>query len=115
MGVRLSGNALAYTVWMSVLWGVLMPALFITLRDSKSLLRWRPGLLSAPAGGLVSLLAYGITIYAMAAAPMGAVSALRETSVLFAAMPGYWFFGEALKLRKIVACAVIVIGTLMMN
>ena len=44
IGVRLSGNALSYTAWMSTLWGGLMPALYIALRDSRSLLRWRPGL-----------------------------------------------------------------------
>ncbi|PWC22749.1 EamA family transporter [Brenneria roseae subsp. roseae] len=115
MGVRLSGNALSYTVWMSALWGVLMPALYIVLRDSKSLLRWRPGLLRAAAGGLVSLLAYGIIIYAMTVAPMGTVSALRETSVLFAAVLGYLFLGETLTLRKMLACVVIATGTLMMG
>lgn len=115
IGVRLSCHALSYTVWMSALWGVLMPALYITLRDSKSLFCWQPGLLTAAAGGLVSLLAYGIIIYAMAEAPLGAVSALRETSVLFAALIGYWFFGEALMFRKIVACVVIVTGTLMIG
>ncbi len=115
MGVRLSGNALSYTVWMSALWGVLMPALYIALRDTKSLLRWRPGLLHAAAGGLVSLLAYGIIIYAMTAAPMGAVSALRETSVLFAAVLGYLFLGEALTIRKMLACTVIAAGTLIMG
>jgi drug/metabolite transporter (DMT)-like permease len=115
MGVRVSGNPFSYTVWMSMLWGVLMPVLYIVLRDTKSLLRWRPGLLSAAAGGLVSLLAYGIIIYAMTAAPMGAVSALRETSVLFAAVLGYWFLGETLTLRKMLACAVIATGTLLMG
>lgn len=115
MGVRLSGNALSYTVWMSALWGVLMPAVYILLRGHKNLLRWRPDLLSAAAGGLVSLLAYGIIIYAMTRSPMGAVSALRETSVLFVAAIGYWFFGEALTVRKIVACAVIVTGTLLIS
>ncbi|MBJ7223479.1 MULTISPECIES: DMT family transporter [unclassified Brenneria] len=115
MGVRLSGNSFSYTVWMSMLWGALMPALYIALRDTKSLLCWRPGLFSAAAGGLVSLMAYGIIIYAMTAAPMGAVSALRETSVLFAAVLGYLFLGETLTLRKMLACTVIAAGTLMMG
>jgi len=72
-------------------------------------------MLSAAAGGLLSLLAYGIIIYAMTAAPMGAVSALRETSVLFAAVLGYLFLGETLTLKKIMACMVIVAGTLIMG
>jgi drug/metabolite transporter (DMT)-like permease len=66
-------------------------------------------------GGLVSLLAYGIVIYAMSAAPMGAVSALRETSVLFAVLIGYFFLGETLTVRKMLACAVIAIGTIIIG
>ena len=115
IGVRLSGSALSYTLWMSACWGALMPALYIALRDAKSLLRGRPGLPVAAAGGLVSLLAYGIIIEAMASAPMGAVSALRETSVLFAAVLGYLFLGETLTIGKMLACAVIAAGTFMMN
>lgn len=92
-----------------------MTALYIALRDSKSLLRRRPGVLHAAVGGLVSLVAYGSIIYAMTAAPMGAVSALRETSVLFAAALGYLFLGERLTPRKMLACAVIAAGTLMMG
>lgn len=63
------------------------PAPTGTVCRRRSLLRWRPGL-AAAGGGLISLLAYGIIIYAMASAPLGAVSALRETSVLFAAVLG---------------------------
>ncbi|AHF77272.1 Integral membrane protein [Sodalis praecaptivus] len=115
IGVRLSGDPLAYTVWMSLLWGVLMPAVYMGLRGTGSLWRYRPGLLTAFIGGLVSLLAYGIVIYAMAGAPMGAVSALRETSVVFAALIGYVFLGETLTVRKLLACAVIAIGAIVLG
>ncbi|WLH48521.1 DMT family transporter [Pseudomonas beijingensis] len=111
IGVRLSGAPMAYTAWMCLLWGVMMPLVYIGLRDAKSLFALRPGIAVASAGGLVSLLAYGVVIYAMAQAPMGAVSALRETSVMFAALIGYAFLGEALTLRKLLACAVIALGT----
>ncbi|WP_130831021.1 DMT family transporter [[Erwinia] mediterraneensis] len=111
IGVRLSGAPLAYTLWMSALWGILMPTVYIALRGAKSLFTLRPGFTAAFMGGLVSLLAYGIVIYAMTGAPMGAVSALRETSVLFAALIGYFFLGEGLTLRKMLACTVIALGT----
>lgn len=111
IGVRLSGAPMAYTIWMSALWGVLMPVVYIGLRGTKSLLTLRPGFFTAFMGGLVSLLAYGIVIYAMAEAPMGAVSALRETSVLFAALIGYFFLGEKLTARKMLACTIIAVGT----
>ncbi|MEL4886935.1 DMT family transporter [Pectobacterium betavasculorum] len=61
------------------------------------------------------LLAYGIVIYAMSGAPMGAVSALRETSVLFAAVIGYVFLGESRSIRKIMACTMIVTGTILIG
>jgi drug/metabolite transporter (DMT)-like permease len=115
IGVRLSGAPMAYTVWMCALWGVLMPAVYIGLRGAGNLFTMRPGFATAFVGGLVSLLAYGIVIYAMSCAPMGAVSALRETSVLFAALIGYFFLGETLTFRKMLACAVIAAGTIIIG
>ncbi|TNF84646.1 EamA family transporter [Pseudomonas sp. ICMP22404] len=115
IGTRLSGAPLAYTVWMCALWGLMMPGVYIGLRDARSLFCVRPGMLTAVVGGLVSLLAYGIVIYAMNEAPLGAVSALRETSVLFAALIGSVFLGETLTARRVLACAVIVSGTLMIG
>ena len=66
----------------------------------------------AALGGWVSLLAYGIVIFAMTAAPMGSVSALRETSVLFAVLLGRILFGETLTARRIVSVLVIAAGAL---
>lgn len=115
IGVRLSGAPMAYTAWMSALWGLLMPAVYVSLRGMRSLVAARPGFATAFAGGLVSLLAYGIIIYAMSGAPMGAVSALRETSVLFAALIGILFLGESLSLPRLLACAAIAAGTVMIG
>ncbi|WP_256809982.1 DMT family transporter [Pseudomonas siliginis] len=115
IGARLSGAPLAYTVWMSALWGVLMPLVYIGLRDARSLFSVRPGMLAAVVGGLVSLLAYAIVIYAMNEAPLGAVSALRETSVLFAALLGYLFLGEKLTVRRMLACVVIASGAIIIG
>jgi drug/metabolite transporter (DMT)-like permease len=115
IGVRLSGAPMGYTAWMCAMWGVFMPLVYVGLRSTKDLFSIRPGLVTSLLGGLVSLLAYGIVIYAMSSAPMGAVSALRETSVLFAAVIGYLFLGEALSVRKLLACAVIALGTILIG
>ncbi|WP_296184113.1 DMT family transporter [Pseudomonas sp. UBA1879] len=115
IGARLSSTPVAYTVWMCVMWGVLMPPVYILLRDARSLITPRAGFITAFMGGLVSLLAYGIIIYAMSGAPMGAVSALRETSVLFAVLISHFFLGEALTVRKMLACGVIAAGTMLIN
>ncbi|MGJ7567789.1 EamA family transporter [Variovorax sp. GB1R11] len=112
IGVRLSGAPMAYTAWMCALWGILMPLMFCVLRGAGSLFTMRPGFIAALIGGLVSLVAYGLVVYAMSRAPMGAVSAWRETSVVFATLIGYYFLGERLTARKLLACSVIAIGTI---
>lgn len=115
IGVRLSGAPMAYTMWMCALWGILMLSMYIGMRDAKSLFTIRAGFIPAFIGGLVSLLAYGIVIYAMSVAPMGAVSALRETSVLFVAFIGYFFLGETLSVRKVLACTAIALGIIIIG
>jgi drug/metabolite transporter (DMT)-like permease len=112
IGGRLSGTPIGYTVWMCLLWGVLMPPVYALARNWRSLLRGRRETLAAAGGGLVSLLAYGIVIDAMARGPMGPVSALRETSVVFAALFGWLFLRERLTVYRMIACGVIAVGAL---
>ena len=55
-------------------------------------------------------MAYGAVIAAFALGPAGPVTALRETSVVFAALIGWLFLGEALTLRRVGACTVVALG-----
>jgi len=58
-------------------------------------------------GGLLSSLAYGLAIYAKSLTTLGSVSAIRETSVVMAALIGIVWFGERpWKLRMASAVAV---------
>ena len=112
VGGRLSGNATAYTLWMCLLWGLTaVPVYWLRRRDWR-LWRGMRRTGTAALGGLVSLLAYGIVIFAMTRASMGAVSALRETSVLFAVLLGWLYFAEKLTARRIVSALVIAAGAL---
>ena len=61
-------------------------------------------------GGLVSILAYGIVIWAMQYGAMGVVSALRETSVVWAAVIGRIFLKETLTARRMASCLAIAAG-----
>ena len=110
IGVRETGNPGAYAAWICLIYGALMPAVFVVLRgkltlDIRSSETWK-----ALAGGLVSLMAYGAVIAAFALGPAGPVTALRETSVVFAALIGWLFLGEALTLRRVGACTVVALG-----
>ena len=63
-----------------------------------------------PDGGTVSILAYGIVIWAMQYDAMGVVSALRETSVVWAAIIGRIFLKEKLTARRMASCLAIAAG-----
>lgn len=112
IGGRLSGSPVGYTVWMCLLWGAMTPPLYFALRGRLDLLHGPRDTLIAAAGGLVSLVAYGIVIVAMSLGPMGPVSALRETSVVFAAVIGRVFLHERLTAFRIVACMVVALGAI---
>jgi len=71
-------------------------------------------MLVAAGGGLASLLAYGIVIFAMARGAMGPVSALRETSVVFAVI-GRIFLRERLSRYRITACLVVATGAVLIG
>lgn len=109
MGVRLSGDAFAYTAWMGVFY-LLMPLYFWRTRGAAAFAAPRKARTYALTGGVLSLVAYGIVIFAMQKSPMGIVSALRETSVVFAALIGWFFLGETLTWRRMAACLVIALG-----
>ena len=97
-GVRVSGNAASYTAWMFLFY-LGTPLLFVLSRGIRALRAPARDIGTSMAGGLVSIAAYGIVIWAMQFGPMGAVSALRETSVLFAAFIGQAFLREKLTPR----------------
>jgi drug/metabolite transporter (DMT)-like permease len=112
MGGRLSGQPVSYTLWMCLLWGATALPIFVLRRRGSPLWRGAAKTGIAALGGVISLLAYGIVIFAMTRAPMGSVSALRETSVLFAVLVGRMVFGERLTARRIGSATVIVVGAL---
>jgi drug/metabolite transporter (DMT)-like permease len=109
IGVRLSGNSVAYSTSMFLLWSITMPPIYYAMRG-KPPAYTTPQTAIALTGGMVSILAYGIIIWAMQYDAMGVVSALRETSVVYAAIIGRLFLKERLTTRRILSCLAIAIG-----
>jgi drug/metabolite transporter (DMT)-like permease len=70
--------------------------------------RWHIGLV----GGLASICSYGIALWAMTHAPVAQVAALRETSVLFAALIGVVWLKEAFTPLRAVGALVVVGGVM---
>ncbi len=61
-------------------------------------------------GGAASIGSYSIAVWAMSMAPVASVAALRETSVLFAAVLATWLLKEKFGLQRALGTLVVVAG-----
>lgn len=111
-GARLSGNALAYTQWLFFLdaFGIFFVAVW--RRGLPAALSWRQRLGRAGAGAVFTLASYGIVLWAMTRAPIPLVAALRETSVIFAALLGCWGLKESFGPWRLLGAGMVVLGIL---
>jgi len=120
MGVRATahGGALAmqYVLMLFVLDGIPYPALVLLRRTPQqrreiwayAKKRWP----LAALGGSASIGSYAIALWAMTKAPVASVAALRETSVLFAALLGCWLLKEKFGRQRALGTVVIVAGVM---
>lgn len=114
-GVRLSGHAPSYTLWVFFLDVLPLLAWTLLARGREAVRyaarRWRRGL----AGGALMVTAYGLVLWAMTRAPVAAVAALRETSVVFAAFIGARLLGERFGGARMAAAAVVAAGAALLQ
>jgi uncharacterized membrane protein len=114
-GVRVAGDKYGYIVWLFVLDS---PALIVMayLRRGPAMFalaarHWKVGAI----GGALSMAAYGIAIYAMSQAFMAQVAALRETSVIFAAIFSALILKERFHPRRYAAVAMVALGAVLLH
>jgi drug/metabolite transporter (DMT)-like permease len=115
LGARAAQNPHVYTVWLFLLDGLMM-LVFALLRRGRPVLGdfagfWKAGLI----GGALSLASYAIAIWAMTVAPIALVAALRETSVLFAAVIAVVILKEPLQRPRVIAALMIVAGLVLIR
>lgn len=115
LGVRRSESPIAYAAWLWISYAV------GALLCYPLLGRWRMGPAKgratgrAVAIGIGMLASYGAIIYALNLGMMAYVSALRETSVIIAAIIGSIFLGEPFGKMRIGAAALVAIGLFVLN
>ncbi len=112
LGVRATGSAMQYVGTLFLLDGWPFALIVFARRNWKvgSYIRKRWPV--ALGGALASIGSYGVALWAMTQAPVATVAALRETSVLFAALLGVWFLKEVFTVRRVVGTCVIVSGVM---
>ena len=107
-------SALTYVLLLFVLDGIPYPGLVWLRRDAagrRAILAYaRTRWPLAALGGAASIGSYAIALWAMTRAPVAAISALRETSILFASVLGVWLLKEPFGMQRAVGAVVIVGG-----
>src|SRR5687768_639864 len=111
-GVRASGRAEVYVVWLFTLDALPFTVLIFVLKKEQLLPYVRRFWLRGLVGGVLSAGAYGVVLWAVTRAPVAAVAALRETSVIFAALIGAWLLKEGHIARRIAGAVTVAAGVI---
>jgi drug/metabolite transporter (DMT)-like permease len=109
-GARASGSPAGYVVWLFVLDALPFPLMILAQRRPALVEYARQYWVRGLVGGALSSAAYGIALWAMTRAPVAAVAALRETSVIFAALIGAWLLKEGHVVRRLASAMVVAAG-----
>ncbi|MBM3570042.1 MAG: EamA family transporter [Alphaproteobacteria bacterium] len=113
-GARLSGHAIGFAVWLLFVSGATQVIAYVGLRGF-AFRGPRREVLKSVGLGVLSMATYATVIWALSQGPMGAISALRETSVVFAAVIGRVFLGESVTPRRFAACIVVALGAVLIG
>ena len=115
VGVRLSGSPVGYIGWLMVLECLCVP-MFAVFRRRDVLLKQPKRILAAGlAAGALSVLAYGLVLWAQTRGALAPIAALRETSVIFGAIIGTLIFREPFGRTRIAATVLVAAGIVLMN
>ena len=113
IGIRVSGTPMGYVVWLFAA-EICVAVFVIASRYSRARRITRRSLVLGLSGGVISGLAYALALFAKTLAPIGIVSAVRETSVIFAALIGVVWLREGPAPRRLLAASVVASGVIIL-
>lgn len=113
LGARTAGSVLGFAVWLTVGDGILTFALVFLWKRGRVWRVARGNAVTGLLGGAMQVGAYWIIVWALALAPMAMVSALRETSVLFAAVISTFLLREGFGVWRFVSAGLIALGLML--
>jgi drug/metabolite transporter (DMT)-like permease len=109
-GVRAAPSAPSYIVWIFLIDGGLIAVLFALWRGPRFILaarsEWRFGLIA----GSLSVVSYGMALWALRLGAIPRLAALRETSVLFGVVIAIVFLKERATAARLASAALIGAG-----
>ena len=112
-GARISGSAISYMSWVFIFSALFFPVV-LHFRKQKNILKktLTKGKSVFWIGGTFSYLAYVVTVWAFTKAPVPMVSALRESSIIFAIFIGYFYLKDKINFYKIISILLIFLGVI---
>jgi drug/metabolite transporter (DMT)-like permease len=110
LGARSAGSVMGFAVCLTIGDGVLTFLIALTWKAKAILRVARTSVTPAILAGGMQIGAYWIVVWALAHAPLGMVSALRETSVLFAALISTFILKEGFGVWRFVSAGLIACG-----
>ncbi len=110
LGARQAGSVLGFAVCLTIGNGLLTFSIALIWKARAIMSVARTNLMPVMIGGGMQVGAYWIVIWAMAYAPLGMVSALRETSVLFAALISTFILKEGFGVWRFISAGLIACG-----
>jgi len=114
LGVRRSHDPYAHAALLFLLQGPVFPFIAIPRRPAH-ILRSISILSRGLTAGALSLVAYGAVLWAQTRAPLAEVAALRETSVIFAALIGTLFLKEPFGAWRVAAAVLVATGIVLIS
>jgi drug/metabolite transporter (DMT)-like permease len=105
----------AYTGWLFLLQGPPIAVIAAVRRGRRLPAAVRASAVPGLAGGLISITAYTIVLWAQTSGALAAIAALRETSIVFGALIGAIFLDERLGAKRAIAAAVVLAGVVLIT
>ena len=110
LGVRQAGSVLGFAVWLTIGDGLLTFLIISLWKGREVLVVAKRSLNTGFLGGAMQVAAYWIIVWALANAPMATVSAVRETSVLFAALISTFLLREGFGVWRFISASLVTLG-----
>jgi drug/metabolite transporter (DMT)-like permease len=110
LGVRASGSSLGYIAWLMAVEGIAVPAYALYRWRGRFITVLRPFAPRGLLGAALSVLAYGLVLWAQTRAELAPIAALRESSIIVGAAIGAVFFKERFGPPRIAAAGLLVAG-----
>ena len=109
-GARSGPSPHTYSAWLFILTAAALLVVTWTMHRTATLALLKPHLRHGVSVGVLSAVAYAIVLWAMTVAPAALVAAVRETSILFAALIGWGLLGEKITRLRWFGVVLTVIG-----